>query len=212
MNREKIKSLFRSCLFSFVLIPVSDPKHFLDLQYKKLKPNKVQIAKTVSINVDKSASPLFIKSPEVQVYDSVELMGKVKINNEIKGEGDDSYFQLGVIYEGSYRPNSFIKNFLPEWLIKVLSISDKHGVSEIDFHAISPRGMQINKSDSIRDIKLNFKTRAYLNHKNHFQMKVKLKPKKVLGFWLRADGDDTNAHFKTILDSLKINRLHTLKK
>ncbi len=63
----------------------------------------------------------------------------------------------------------------------------------------------MNKEDNIRDIKLNFKTVGKLDEKNNFQFKVPLRNEKVLGLWLRSDGDDHNGKFVTTIKALNMN-------
>ena len=120
----------KSYLFSVALIPVGATHNFMDLQYKELKPNKVKLEKEITISINKSASPLFYKMSEVKSLSSIKFEGRVDIQKKNDPKVDDSYFQLGIIYEGDYKPSGFVKSFLPEWLLKVLSISDKYGVGE----------------------------------------------------------------------------------
>jgi hypothetical protein len=205
MIKDKLNSLFRSCLFSFVLIPISDPTQFLDLKYSKLKGNTVEFVKKVVIKVDSSASPLFYKLPDVKKAKTIEVSGFVEILKKNNPQEDDSYFQLGIIYEGSYRPGSFVKSFLPEWLLKVLSINDKYGVGRIDFYEASDDGKVLDKNDSIRDIKIHFETITQISSDHKFKFKINLRDAKILGLWLRADGDESKSKFTTHLTSMKIN-------
>lgn len=193
----------RNFLFAVVIIPVSEQASFLDLKYSKLRPNKVEVKKEVVIFVDESASPLFYKMPKVSAVKSIEVEGAVEIVKGIDPKLDDSYFQLGIIYEGEYRPSAFVKTFLPEWLLKVLSLSSKKGVGKLSFHEASAEGKTLNKKDSIRKIELEFSSATTIKD-NKFTFKVSPEKKNILGFWLRADGDDSKAKFKTTLKSLKI--------
>lgn len=193
---------FRRLLFSIIIIPFNDPSSFLDLQYSKIKPNEVKLEKQVQINVDASASPVFYKMETPRVVKKINLTGNVKVDKAINKKEDDSYFQLGIIYEGNYRPSGFVKTFLPEWLLKVLSLSDKYGVGELEFHEASAAKVNLDKSDSIRDIKLNFKTATTIEN-GKFSMSIKPKKEKILGLWLRADGDESKAKFLTTIKSLE---------
>lgn len=201
---QKIKKIIHSCLFSFVLVPVSDPSVFLDLKYKKIKPNIVNIEKEISIDVQSSASPLFVKLPEVKALKEISIKGSTEIKKEITNFQDDAYFQVGIIYKGRYRPGSFVRRFLPEWLLTVLNLNRKHGVGRIDFHSVSMRGQEINKTSKIRDIRMKFKTAAYFNDKNEFELVITPRQEEVLGIWLRADGDQSRAQFKTHLSNIEI--------
>jgi hypothetical protein len=196
-----IKKQLKTFLYSIVLIPVGATDSFLNLKYSKGTPNKVTFGKSVTIAVNKSASPLFYKMSEVKKVKRIKVSGEVQITKSIDNQQDDAYFQMGIIYEGNYRPNRFVKMFLPEWLKQVLGLNDDFGVGVIEFHEVSTKGKLLSKTESIRDINLSFKTATTLNEKNEFNLDITLKDKKVLGFWLRADGDDSGAIFKTQLNS-----------
>lgn len=197
--------LRKMSFFSILIVPLSNPSSFLDLQYSKLVPNKVTLDKEISIQVKKTASPLFYKFDKVAMHKIIEVAGQVKIESPLTSEEKDSYFQLGIVYEGDYKPGSFVKNFLPEWLLKILSINEKYGVSDIDFHHVTNTNDKLDRSDSIRDITMNFKTAAKLDKDGKFKFRVNLKKKKVLGLWLRADGDDHQGKFKTTISKLKVD-------
>ena len=123
----------RLSLYSILIVPVSMPTDFLDLKYSKIPANTVSIEHEVKISVDNSASPLFYKFKEVTVHKGVTIEGEVKIDKPLSQEVNDTYFQLGVVYEGYYKPNWLVRKILPEWLLKILSLNKKYGVGNIDF-------------------------------------------------------------------------------
>ena len=184
---------------------MSSTDSFYNLKYSKGEPNKVQLSKTISIEVNKSASPLFYKFDKVQKIKEISLSGTVEIKKAIQDNKDDSYFQLGVIYKGDYKPNSMMKMFLPEWLKKVLSLNEDFGLSQILFYEVSPKGKNLKKKDKIRDIELKFKTISELGADGKFNMKIKPNDTEILGLWFRSDGDDSKAQFKTNIESLLID-------
>ncbi len=187
------------------MIPFEGADNFLDLQYKKLKPNIVTLEKVVTLKVDSTASPLFYKVDPPKIYKTADIEGIIQIDTPLGSEEKDSYFQLGVVYEGSYRPGSFVRKFLPEWLLKILSINDKYGVGYVDFNHITNSDYKLDKVDSIRDIDMKFKTVGKLNKDGFFKTTIKLRNKKILGLWLRADGDDHKGKFTTTVKKLNLN-------
>lgn len=189
-----------------MIVPVSIPDNFLALQYSKLRPNQVKVDKKIYISVDRSASPLFYKFNKPLVGKSISVSGQVYIEEKLKKELSDSYFQLGVIYAGEYRPNWITRKILPEWILKVINLNKDFGLGAIDFFHVSGNGTKLNKKDSLRSIKLNFKTIAHLDKRGHFRFSVKLKERKLLGLWLRADGDDHQGKFKTTIDKIELIR------
>lgn len=154
----------------------------------------------------KSASPFFVKIDQSEKINNISIEGKINITKAITEYKEDSYFQLGLIYAGDYRPRGIVRTFLPEWLNIVLRLSKKEGVGKIDFFGVSIKGSEINKKDSIRSIELNFKTVALINDKDRsFKFEVKPREKKVLGLWLRIDGDESKAEFETHITKLSLN-------
>lgn len=196
----------RSLLLAVVIIPVADTGNFLSLKYSDIKPNKAVISETVSFEVDSSASPFFVKVDHTNKIERIKISGKVVIDKPISNFEKDSYFQLGIIYAGDYKPGGFVRNFLPEWLKIVLSLSKKDGVGEIDFFDVSPEGQILDKKESIKSIQMTFKTASKISQTGgKFELEVSPKKTKILGLWLRSDGDDSSAKFKTTIENLKFN-------
>ena len=192
-------------LYSIIIVPVLAPEQFLDLHYSDLKPNIISIKETITLKVDKSASPLFYKFKDVKIHNNISISGNVKIESSLKSEEKDSYFQLGVVYVGDYRPNYFVKKILPEWLLKIININNKYGVGNIDFYHVSGNSTKLNKKESIRDIQISFKTITHLKKNGNFEFSVPMRDKKILGLWLRADGDNHHGQFKTTLTKISVN-------
>lgn len=190
--------------YALIVIPVSSPDQFLALKYSKLKPNEVSVGKNIVISVDNSASPLFYKIPEIKPYGSIEIEGQTEIETRLSSEKNDAYFQLGIIYEGDYRPSWLTKKLLPEWILKIINLNDQHGLSDIDFHHFKRESGFEKKSDSIRDIRLNFIQAGEIDESGKFRATIKLQNKKILGLWLRADGDDHQGKFKTTVSKLTL--------
>ena len=194
-------------MMGIIIIPASMievQKSFKDLPYSTKPQNKVELSKQISISVNNSASPLFYKIPKIRKFNSLEVMGRVEIEKDIE-IGKDTYLQIGVIYAGDYLPGSFMKAILPKWLIHALTIGGETGIGEISYLEISKVGQRLNKKDSIRGIPVSYKTLTYLDKDSHFKGLVKLKGKDVLGLWMRIEGAESSAKFKTIIESLKLN-------
>lgn len=189
-------------LNSIILIPFISLSNFLNLKYKDIRPNEIKLEKNVEISVNKSASPLFYQLPVSRKISSLRIAGNIDIKKAIVINENDSYFQLGIIYEGDYRPNGFVKKFLPEWIVSVLNLSPDKGLSEIEFLEVSD-GRIIDKKDNIRDIDLVFKNVAKIEN-GKFSFEYTPKDKKILGFWFRSDGDDSEAKFNLRIEKFEI--------
>ena len=190
--------------FSVVAIPVQSPDSFVDLKYSDIKPNNVEISKQIKVSVDRSASPLFYKFQEIKKWSQIKVAGKLEVIEKLKSEKDDAYFQVGVIYEGDYKPGWMVRQVLPEWLMTIINLNSKYGLDSVDFHHFSRESGFKAREEAIRDIKLNFISLGDINDKGEFSGEFKLRDKKVLGLWLRADGDDHDGKFNLTLTSLEI--------
>lgn len=203
--------------------------NFLDLKYNKIKPNTVSISQKpackeplvpphcqstsediqVAIKVESSSSPLFYKLN--QKVKRIDVTGQVQVTTPMSAKKDDSYFQLGLIYEGEFRPNFFTKAFLPDWLKAVVNIDPTKGIGDIFFYEASADEVKLNKVTSSKGIDLNFKTATQVKwedpHKKTsggFQFSIQPQDKKLLGLWLRSDGDDSKATFTTTIQQITI--------
>lgn len=191
-------------LLAVVAVPMESPDSFVDLKYKNIKPNEVELTQTVSIAVNESASPLFYKFNEVKKWSQVKVKGKVTVEKSLGSEKNDAYFQVGVIYEGNYRPGWVVRRILPEWLMTIINLNSNYGLDSVDFHHFSKESGFEARSESMRSIKLNFISLGSIGENGSFEGVVNLKDKKVLGLWLRADGDDHKGIFTTEISELEI--------
>lgn len=192
---------WQSILFSVLIIPM-DPAKWLDLKYSKLKKNDVKFSKELSISVDQSASPLFYVFDKSKSISNIEVEGSINIDEEIKENIDDRYFQIGLIYEGDYKPNSFVKIFLPEWMKTLIKVGKGKGLGSVHFYGI---GGDKKVKQKVRDLKLIFENVVSINKDGSFKFSKTLSKKdKVLGLWLRSDGDESKAKFQTIIKSIKL--------
>ena len=190
-------------LFSIVIIPFENMDNFVDLAYDSLPKNQITLEKVVKIKVNKSASPLFYKFDEPKKLRSIFVEGSLEIKSALKSEKKDTYFQLGVIYQGDYRPNFFVRKILPEWLLKIVDLNESVGISHVNFWHVGEE--TVNNSDSFGDIELNFKTIHTLNASKKFKFKVQTLDKKIIGLWLRSDGDDHAGVFTATISKLELN-------
>lgn len=191
--------------FAIIAIPVQSPSDFLNLKYSKLKPNLVKIEKAVTIEVDESASPLFYKFSEIKKHESLKVAGAVEISQPLSSEEKDAYFQVGIIYEGDYKPGWLVRKILPEWLLTVMSLNDQYGLSAVDFNHFQKETGFKEKTDNVRDIELNFVQVRQISDDGQFAADFKLRDKKVLGLWLRSDGDDHRGKFTVVVSKLEIH-------
>lgn len=202
LNTKLIKKL---TLFSFILIPVERPEFFLDLQYKDLPKNKVTINKEVRIEVQNSASPLFVKIPEIQAWTSIEVSGNIKVKKTLKEEKKDAYFQLGIIYEGDTTLGFFSLIFAPEWIKTLLNLAPNgYGLDSIDFHAFYGKENFKGGPEKISGVKFNTIPVTRLKKDGSFTAIIKPREKKILALWLRSDADDERGEFVVNISKLAV--------
>ena len=186
-------------LFSVVIIPLSGTD-WKDLQYSKLESNQVKLGEEeIEIKVDNTASPLFYTFSEPLKINKIKVKGQVEISKAIDLEKDDSYFQIGLIEKGHFKPGWIVKRFLPEWLNTLVELNDKknYGIGNIYFYGINKKELAKDKEQSIQSLKLFFKEVALMNDEGKFELEADVKDGTYLGLWLRSDGDDSQAKFKT---------------
>lgn len=183
------------------------------LAYSGIKPNTVIFTdKSLTINVDQSASPLIYPITKPKIFKEVtidaDLIGTLKLNaNKQQGSkgNDDFTLAIGVVYQGSKKLGFFKRQMAAAWVKKLFTLAPKNvGVSHVEFYMVyqDKRLANLNlvkkKSDLIVD---NYIIAQPKNGKITTTIKI-LADKKVLALWLASDGDDTKSKFK-----IKINEL-----
>jgi len=122
--------------------------------------------------------------------------------HERSKEGDDAPLRIGLLQSG---PEPFIPFFASSW-IKVVRDHMKLPSHEMTYVAVgtkNPPGTtwQSPYSSSIRIIVAEEKSLADGWSKARF---VGKKPMAIVGLWIMADGDDTQAEFSTMLRDLTL--------
>lgn len=211
------------------LLHKQNQRHFLDLKYDKIKPNTVSFNQKpfctealtppqcqtsgediqVEIKVESSASPLFYKLN--QKVSQINVSGQVQVTAPVATKKDDAYFQLGLIYQGEFKPNFLTKNFLPDWLNAVVSIDPTKGIGDIFFYEASVDKINLNKTTNSKGVNLIFKTATHIKWQDprnkklgRFNFTIQPQDKNLLGLWLRSDGDDSKATFTTTIQQITI--------
>lgn len=176
---------------------------FLDLEYRKIKPNKTTLGTPIIIQVNQSASPLFYKINKP--LKTLKVSGKVNIQKKIAAGKDDVYFSVGIINKGDYKPNFLTKKLLPQWLKTIVNINTEVGVGKIQFYEASPKGIKTDKVKKYSDIVMHHKTHTQLGPDGSFSVDISGLQSYVLGLWFRAEGDDSGAIFDVQINSLEYN-------
>lgn len=171
-----------------------------------MKKNEVIFKeKALEISVNESASPLFYNFPKGEQLKEIQVSGKVTIENKILANKDDSYLQVGLIYNGDYRPNSFALYFLPDWLKVLIKNANNRGLGKVSFYGIALEPNEVKRVQQIRDIELEFMPDIKMSEKGEFVLSIEPeKPEAVIGLWIRCDGDDSKAKFTTVINAIKI--------
>ena len=188
-------------LYSLVLVPFLAATNFLELKYSALPRNVVYLDKVIIIEVDRSASPLLYKLDDKSKYPRIIVDGNVDIQQPINPLVDDSYFQIGIIYEGNKIIDRLTRKLLPPLIKNVLTISP-NGASEIDFLDVSS-DRELDWKQQIMQIKLTYKTVTRLID-GKFEIQSQLKEKNIVGLWFRSDGDDSGGKFKVTVNNLRL--------
>lgn len=198
-------------LCAAVVIPVSSPEGWTELQFRKIPANTVShSAEGVQVTVKNSASPLIYKLPTPAVVTAVEV--ELQIQGELKFPGgandfqEDSYFRLGLVAEGDKKLSRVQKMFAPAWVEKLYSLAPEGvGLDKIYFLNVAGGEAKIGAarlhpkselmSEQIVKIRKTGENRIVFSHSLQ-------PPQKVAALWISIDGDDTKSEFKTVIQKL----------
>ncbi|MCB0341800.1 MAG: hypothetical protein KDD59_06105 [Bdellovibrionales bacterium] len=213
-----IKNKGLTVLWSVLAIPLQSSNGWQNLTYRKIPANKVVFdSEGLTIDVDKSASPLIYPLEKALAVNAVEV--KLKIEGDLKfkqkmrqgqKKADDFRFRLGLVLKGENRLNFFQKAIAADWIKKLYSLAPEGvGIDKIYFLNL------VDQTDLIGNtrqhplselISENMQWSIEHNESTEpFALKAKLDgPHDVLAIWLSSDGDDTLSKYKVNVKSISL--------
>jgi len=189
-----------------------DQNKWESLQYSDIKPNKVNFSKqSMTIQVDKSASPIFYKVNQAKAYKEVIIEAQISSTLKLKqseqgAKGNDDFsLRIGLVHQGKKHLGFMQKKLASPWIKKLYSLAPpKIGVSHVEFLTIYQDNRLKNKKISKSSNGMIVENFVVEQPKNGI-IKTTLKipsNKPVLALWINSDGDDTQSRF-----TVKINKL-----
>lgn len=190
---------------------------FKVLKYKGIASHKFsETEKGLKVEVKSSANPMIYKFEKASILKEVEIklkvIGELKLKESLQGEkkNDDFRFRIGLVYEGDHNISSFQKLFAPEWLKELFKLGEGYkGVDRIQFYTtyqdkrIADKSRDHYFSEYLKEThNLKIDSNGFVSHR--------LKPeadKRVLGFWIAIDGDDTESEFSVELQKLSYKKV-----
>lgn len=165
----------------------------------------------LKVDVKKSAAPIIYKLPQAHVLSEIhfqlKILGQLKLKKEQQGEkgNDDFRFRFGVVYEGDNTINAFQRMLAPGWLKELFKLGENYkGVDRIQFHTtyqdtrIADKSRDHYFSEYLKEIhEIKIGPEGMVNHKITPETN-----RRVLGFWIAIDGDDTDSEFQVEMNKL----------
>lgn len=198
--------------YAAIVIPF-DSSGWNILKYSNLPPNKVTQGKQLTIQVNKSANPIFYIFDAPKKLNTLSVKGKLSTQrfapNQLLDK-DDFYLRVGIITEGKNKLGFFQKMVASDWLKVLFSKAEKtnaKGIGTVQFFAIGDSSL-INKEFEKEYFDISFSTKfvSVVSKDNTFQINQSFKDgQKVVGLWINSDGDGAKAKFDVIIDELKVD-------
>ena len=220
MFEQKLSQYLLAAMF---VIPLTDDKGWQVLQFRKIKPNKVEFSeKGLGVSVNKSASPIIFPLPKPMAIHSLSVKGSLsglpKIPKKLKqGEkgADDFAMKIGLVIKGEKKLNFFQRQISPEWVLTLFKLAPKGmGVNHIHFLNLINKKEDLGQSRKHPLSDLIFEDNEWIleptseatSSAHRFDLnKTFKKPMQTLAIWLGADGDDTESKFNLELKELVLN-------
>lgn len=211
------KDLNLRILTALFIVPTGSLDGWKLLGFNKIPQNKVTISqqKQIKIEVQKSASPLIYKLPEIKKVSQFSL--------QLSSEGDlsqlnskdfkshfpeDFLIRVGLVARGNQTLNWFQKKIAANWVLELFNLAPPEvGLDKIYFYNVTTQkdlvGQKRNhpKSDlMVEEIIAQYPESKSIEHKL-------AAPLDVVALWISVDGDDTKSTFATIIESLKLSTI-----
>lgn len=213
----KKHSLISSLLWAGFLIPLDQASQWQSLQFSSIPANKVSHSSDkLTINVNKSASPLIYPFKESKSIKSVSARFTVEGNpfkfkekNTQGSKGNDDFvFRLGLVKKGDKTLNWMQRQVAAPWVLKMHSLATKgSGIDSILFLTAVQQKKLIGQSRVhplseyfIEEYLVSAEPGKEVHMEKSFDQNID-----VVGLWISADGDQTQAKFKVTIKELLFN-------
>ncbi len=202
-------------------IPLTSSSGWLEVKYDNLPANKIHFDsqaashKTLTMDIDRSASPLIFPFSQErsiqQIVVTAKVHGHLKISDKkIQGSkgADDFVFRLGFVRPGKKTLSLWQKPFASKWVTQLFNLAPKgSGIDSILFLSVPSTSQLTGKkrthpaSDLIQEIFLKpVSKNGSINIHYTFP-----KPIPTLALWLSSDGDDTKSKYQIQISKITIN-------
>ena len=202
MNGKEFNRFLVSALF---VVPTGSLDGWKSLGFNKIPQNNVSIidAKWLQVEVEKSASPLIYKLPEIKkVLVQFNTVGDIsKLNSDQFPE--DFLLRIGLVVKGDRKLGWFQKKIAAQWVIELFKLAPENiGLDKIYFYnfAASKELLGQKRQHPKSDLMLE-EVVGHFSGKKSYEY-VLPKPLEVVAVWISIDGDDTKSQFKTTIESL----------
>lgn len=209
----KLENLKAKNLMLAIAIPLSSGANWQLLKYNKIESNGVSYSNEgLSIQVDKSASPLIYPLPEAKVVTGfkvrLKIFGKLNESKMTAKMSEDNYLRVGLVAEGKQRLNMVQRMVAAAWVKQLFKLAPKDsGIDKIYFYGISDDPKQVGQTRIHPKSDLMVESIVALRPEGESEFEVSHKlttPLKTAALWLAIDGDDTKSKFRVEIKSLEL--------
>ena len=210
-------NIFLTFLLALTPLSFDSAEKWEILHFDAVAANDFELSPSgMEIRVENSASPAVHIFESVRTVDTIILSGRIQGDLEIEPSEiwttgkDDSLLRFGVISTGSKKLSTFEKLTAPNWVKRLSSILETKGtgIGKIECFLLMPDSAPIGKSRVNPDSALFHETIvATPSDDGTFEIEIRLpQPIESPGFWILADGDDTESSFTTTIEKIEFSQ------
>lgn len=194
------------------LVPLQDQSAWTQLSFNKIPPNEVKIENGIlTVKVDRSASPLIYKLPEIRRVSSLSFEASVTGATLPKASPlsfpEDSVARLGLIAKGEKTLGWFQKRVAANWVLSLFELAPPGtGLDKIYFFNLGTHQNQVGRQRAHPKSDLIFEEFiGAVTSPGDFKVTHRLsKPLDVVGLWMSIDGDESPAQFTTTIKNIRL--------
>lgn len=209
------KFIFMLCLLSTNALSMEvislKSSDWRSLAFNKIPANRVSFTDgSITIEVNKSASPLVHALPTPQKIKGFKVKGRVegKLHSPTQGFEEDSFLRFGLILTGSKTLNRVQRLFAASWVKLLFEMAPKdRGLEKISFFNLTDQSarlssFRIHPSSELMEEYVH----TLIQPDGEFTMVHEFEDEtEIAGIWISSDGDDTQSSFTTTLDLIEFH-------
>ncbi|NCN28200.1 hypothetical protein GW915_11555, partial [bacterium] len=193
-----------------LLIPAPElESNWLRLRYSNIPATDYKFSDgTLTIRVDKSASPLLYPFKEPAKLKNIRLKGHMLAAAKLKPDKDDFVLRMGPALEGNRRLNAVQRMLAPQWIKELDKLAKAKGrkLGRLDLSLVASESttqtwkQRQHPDTDLIDEKIVLKAGGIGPFDLNLSYPETSPPS--LGLWIGSDGDNSGAQFSLRIDEL----------